>query len=200
MMSAMDTAGIEPGFADPVFDSQHTFRCILEAYGYVGRPQILSRAHTRIGPLDPATVAVCLTLTDLETPIWLDPASGSKAVRDFLAFHCGVPVTSAETSSFAVVCDPMSMPRLEQFALGTDIEPQTSTTVVIQLPAFDGGPSLRLRGPGIPGDIALAVAGLPSWFWEDWQANHELYPIGVDVLFTAGSSVIALPRSISVEF
>ncbi|MER8758052.1 phosphonate C-P lyase system protein PhnH [Mesorhizobium sp. M0976] len=199
-MSAMDTAGIESEFVDPVFDSQHTFRCILEAYGYVGRPQILSRANNRVGPLDAATVAVCLTLTDLDTPIWLDPASGSKAVRDFLAFHCGVAVTSAETSSFAVVCDPVSMPRLEQFALGTDIEPQTSTTVVIQLPAFDGGPAVRLRGPGIPRDIALAFAGLPSWFWEDWQANHELYPLGVDVLFTSGRSVIALPRSISVEF
>lgn len=198
-MSAIDTAGIEPGFSDPVFDSQHTFRCILEAYGYVGRPHILSRANTRMGPLDPSTVSVCLTLMDFETPIWLDPASDLKRVRDFLAFHCGVPVTSAEASSFAVICDPMSMPRLDQFAIGTDLEPQISATVVIQVPAFDGGPSVRLRGPGISCDISLAVGGLPPWFWEDWRANHELYPIGVDVLFTSERSVIALPRSISVE-
>ncbi|ASY73793.1 PhnH protein (plasmid) [Sinorhizobium fredii CCBAU 83666] len=136
---------------------------------------------------------------DFETPIWLDPAADSKRVRDFLAFHCGVPVTSAYASSFAVICDAMSMPHLDQFAAGTDLEPQSSATVVIQVPAFDGGPSVRLRGPGIPSDISLAIGGLPSWFWEDWHANHELYPIGVDVLFTAGSSVIALPRSISAE-
>ncbi|RWJ60456.1 MAG: phosphonate C-P lyase system protein PhnH [Mesorhizobium sp.] len=199
MMSAIDTAGIEPGFSDPVFDSQNTFRCILEAYGYVGLAQVLSRANTRIGPLDPSTVSVCLTLMDFETPIWLDQASDSKLVRDFLAFHCGVPVTSAEASSFAIVCDPISMPRLDQFAVGTNLEPQSSATIVLQVPTFDGGPSVRLRGPGIPGEISLAVDGLPSWFWEDWQANHELYPIGVDVLFTSGRSVIALPRSISVE-
>ncbi|WP_246696488.1 phosphonate C-P lyase system protein PhnH [Mesorhizobium sp. SARCC-RB16n] len=198
-MSAMETAGIEPGFRDPVFDSQHTFRCILDAFGYVGRAQVLSRANTRIGPLDPATIAVCLTLTDFETPIWLDPVADSKPVRDFLAFHCGVTVTSAEASSFAIVGNPASMPRLDQFALGTDLEPQCSTTLVIQVPAFDGGPLVRLRGPGIQSDISLAIPSLPSWFWEDWQANHELYPIGVDVLFTCGSSVLALPRSVSVE-
>ncbi|PST20763.1 phosphonate C-P lyase system protein PhnH [Mesorhizobium plurifarium] len=200
MIEVMDKAGIEPGFANPVFDSQDTFRRILDACAYVGRIQQLSCEAPAIGPLGPAAISVCLTLADFDTPIWLDPASDQKSVRDFLGFHCGVPFTGAvEASAFAVVTDPARMPRLTHFRVGTELEPQRSTTVLIQVPSFTGGPAVRWSGPGIQHDIAMTIDGLPAWFWEEWQGNHELYPLGVDVLFTSDRAVVALPRSISVE-
>ncbi|MES0037633.1 phosphonate C-P lyase system protein PhnH [Mesorhizobium sp. M0046] len=200
MIDVMDTAGIEPGFPNPVFDSQDTFRRILDAYAYVGRPQTLSCATTAIGPLGPASASICLTLADFETPIWLDPASNLKPVRDYLGFHCGVPFTgTAVTATFAVVADPAAMPPLAAFALGTELVPQGSTTVIIQVPSFSKGPSVRWSGPGIPDEISPAIEGLPTRFWDEWGANHELYPIGVDILFTCERSIVALPRSISVE-
>ncbi|MER9048064.1 phosphonate C-P lyase system protein PhnH [Mesorhizobium sp. M0923] len=200
MSRVMDTSTIEPGFASPVFGSQDTFRRILDAYAYVGRPQTLVPAATAVGPLDPATVSVCLTLADFETPIWLDLRSNLTSVRNYLGFHCRVPVVDGpERSAFAIVADPMAMPRLPKFCLGTELEPQASTTIVVQVPSFTGGLLARWRGPGIQHEISAAIEGLPSWFWEDWQLNQADYPIGVDVLFTSGNAVIALPRSISVE-
>ncbi|QRM33228.1 phosphonate C-P lyase system protein PhnH [Microvirga sp. VF16] len=200
MSSIMDTSGIQPGFTNPIFDSQDTFRRILDAYAYVGRPQTLGSEATAVGPLNPGTVSACLTLADFETPVWLDSRSNHGDVRNFLGFHCGTPfVDGAGEAAFAIVADPTTMPRLAEFHLGTELEPQTATTIVVQVPSFTGGPSVRWRGPGIQHEVSAAIEGLPSWFWEEWQLNQDCYPIGVDVLFTAGNAIIALPRSISVE-
>ncbi|MBP1884837.1 MULTISPECIES: phosphonate C-P lyase system protein PhnH [Sinorhizobium] len=200
MNSGMDTAGIKPGFTNPVFDSQDTFRRILDAYAYVGRPQTLGSVATAVGPLAPATVSACLTLADFETPVWLDSRSNRGDVRNYLGFHCGTPFANgADEAAFAIVADSTTMPRLAGFRLGTELEPQTSTTIVVQVPSFTDGPSVRWQGPGIQHEVSATIEGLPSWFWEEWQLNQELYPIGVDVLFTSGKAIIALPRSISVE-
>ncbi|APO70298.1 phosphonate metabolism protein PhnH 2 (plasmid) [Rhizobium gallicum] len=200
MSSIVDASGIEPGFANPIFDSQDTFRRILDAYAYVGRPQTLRSEATAVGPLAPATVSACLTLADFETPVWLDSRSDRGDVRNFLGFHCGAPfVDGSAEAAFAIVADPTTMPHLAEFHLGTELEPQTSTTIVVQVPSFTAGPPVRWRGPGIQHEASVAIEGLPSWFWEEWQLNQELYPIGVDVLFTSGNAIIALPRSISME-
>ncbi|WP_018097491.1 phosphonate C-P lyase system protein PhnH [Sinorhizobium meliloti] len=200
MSSVMDTSGIGPGFTNPIFDSQDTFRRILDACAYVGRPQKLGFVSTAVGPLASATLSACLTLGDFETPVWLDSRSDRIDVRNYLGFHCGTPfVDSAYEAAFAIVADPTTMPRLAEFHVGTELEPQTSTTIVVQVPSFTAGPAVRWRGPGIQHEASVAIEGLPSWFWEEWQLNQELYPVGVDVLFTSGNAIIALPRSISVE-
>ncbi|TCN27022.1 phosphonate C-P lyase system protein PhnH [Sinorhizobium americanum] len=200
MSSVMDTSGIGPGFTNPIFDSQDTFRRILDAYACVGRPQKLGFVSSAVGPLAPATVSACLTLADFETPVWLDCRCNRADVRNYLGFHCGTPFADgADEAVFAIVADPTTMPRLAEFQLGTELEPQTSTTIVVQVPSFIGGPPARWRGPGIQHEASVAIEGLPSWFWEDWQLTQDFYPIGVDVLFASDNAIIALPRSISVE-
>ena len=67
------------------------------------------------------------------------------------------------------------------------------------MPGLTGGPTRQWRGPGIDGRGAVAVAGLADDFWQDWAANHGLFPCGVDIVFTAGTELCVLPRSIAVE-
>ena len=56
-----------------------------------------------------------------------------------------------------------------------------------------------MRGPGIETRAAISIAGLPDSFWSEWAANHALFPCGVDLVFTSGADLLALPRSIVVE-
>ncbi len=47
---------------------------------------------------------------------------------------------------------------------------------------------MTIRPSGLPGDF-LAMA----------QANHEIFPLGVDILLVAGSHMVGLPRSTKLE-
>ena len=122
-----------------------------------------------------------------------------RAIHDFLRFHAGAPIApSREAACFAVLPGDASR-ALDGFALGTDAYPDRSATLVIEVPDLRDGAATRWRGPGIDGHTSVAIAGLAEDFWHDWAANHGLFPCGVDLVFTAGTELCALPRSIAVE-
>ena len=190
------SAGVSlPGFADPVRDAQSTFRAVLDAMARPGRLHHAGQNLTAPAPLDRATAAVLLTLIDNETPLWVD--STAAAARDWLAFHCGAAMTDAPgDATFALA---LSMPNLEELPSGTHEVPESSVTLILQVPALGIGTRYRLSGPGLRVPAPLAVTGLPEDFAHIWQANHALYPRGIDVVLCAGTTLTALPRSVTIE-
>lgn len=191
---------LEPGFPDPVLDAQAVFRAILQATAYPGRIISLGKDYPAPRPLAAATAAVCLTLVDVDTPTWLDRQTASSATAAWLRFHCAPPlVPEAATARFALITDAAQMPRLFEFHPG-DIEyPERSATIIVQVPSLISGASKSWSGPGIETNFAVGIDGLPFWFWSDRDMNSELYPRGVDVIFTSGNSMVALPRTTLVE-
>ena len=94
-------------------------------------------------PLAPGAAALALSLCDFETPLWLDPALSTEAVRDYLRFHTGAPIVAA-----AEPPSPFSRGRsrgldLAAFSLGSLEYPDRSATLIVQLrslaPAAAGG-------------------------------------------------------------
>jgi len=193
-------ASLKHGFADPVFDAQAVFRASLLATAYPGRMVPLDRTLAAPGPLSPATAALCLTLMDFETPAWLDRQTASGEAAAWLRFHSGLPVTDDPMAAhFAVVTDPLTMPRLFKFFSGDVEYPDRSATLIVQVASFTDGPMTTWTGPGIKTSATVGIGGLPFWFWSDWDLNRELYPRGIDVLFTNGNALVGLPRTITVE-
>lgn len=192
--------GIEAGFAEPVLDSQEAFRVVLSALSRPGRIERLSRLPEGPAGLAPATAAIALCLFDFDTPVWLDTACDESASEVFLRFHCGCPIVDEPgEAAFAVIGNVAAMPRTSAFNQGDVLYPDTSTTVIVQVPSLDGGPRVVLRGPGIADRQAIAPAGLPGGFWSDWAENRALYPQGVDVLMVSGDAVLGLPRTAVAE-
>ena len=188
----------EPGFADPVFDAQASFRALLDALARPGRIATLVAPLSAAAPLSPAATALALTLCDHDTPVWLDAAAANAA--GFLRFHCGCSIVDEPAgATFAFVAAPGAMPSLHAFSIGEDRYPETATTVVIDVPSLAGGPAVRLSGPGIETTALVAPRGLPDGFWMQMAANRALFPLGVDVVLTAGDRAIGLPRSVKVE-
>lgn len=198
------SAPLPNGFASPVFDSQANFRALLEATAYPGRIVTLPRLPEGLAEglvrLSPAAAALCLTLADLDTTLWLDQAAATDRTLAFLRFHCGAPILSShERADFALVARPLAMPRLITFNCGEPEYPDRSATLIIDVPSLAGGPPARWRGPGIETCREVAIAGLADGFWRQWAQIRLLYPLGVDLIFTCGEALIALPRSIAVE-
>jgi len=189
-----------PGLADPTLDSQRIFRSVLEAISRPGRIVDVPSTIQPPAPLHPATAAVCLTLLDFDTPLWLDDAAARPEVIEWLKFHCSMPlVTEPAAAQFALVSDVERMPALGAFNAGTAEHPERSATVIVQVWALIGGTGRRLRGPGIADEVRLDVAGVPAPFWAWVSDNHALFPRGVDLFMSAGRVIAALPRATRVE-
>ena len=190
---------IAPGLADPPHDSQRLFRAVLDAFSHPGRIITLPEAPTGVGPLSHAATAFVLTLVDRDTPLWLEPAFDVAAVRDFVRFHTGAQIAAREADALFAVLAPDRRPLLDGFAIGTDPYPDRSATLVLEVPSLAGGAVRTIRGPGIATRAEISIAGLPDSFGNEWAANHALFPCGVDLVFTCGANLLALPRSIVVE-
>ena len=188
------------GFADPVLDSQATFRAVLAAMAEPGRIVPLAPRCEAPEPLRPAIAALALTLLDYDTPVWLDGAADTPAVSGWLALHTGAPAARhAGAARFAIVADAAGLPPLTDFDPGDPQWPDRSATLLVQVAGLDGGPVVRLRGPGIRTSAGLAVAGLAGGFWRQWRELRALHPCGVDVVFAGPEGLAALPRSIDAE-
>ncbi|SKA27158.1 alpha-D-ribose 1-methylphosphonate 5-triphosphate synthase subunit PhnH [Enhydrobacter aerosaccus] len=191
--------GLAPGLADPAHDSQRLFRAILDAFAHPGRIVALPEAPAAVAPMSQAATAFILTLIDRDTPLWLAPSFDTPAVRDFVRFHTGAALVAFEADALFGLASTERCPLFDGFPIGNDAYPDRSATVVVEVPSLRGGPSLTLRGPGIDGQAQMAIPGLTDDFVQERAANHALFPCGVDLVFTAGSELLALPRSIVVE-
>lgn len=190
---------LAPALADPVHDSQRVFRAILEAMSRPGR--IVSVPGSPVGPgiPGPAATALLLTLADRDSPVWLAEGIDSGDLRDFLRFHAGCAITPERGEATFAVATAADVTCFDGFNIGTDAFPDQATTLLLEVPALEGGPVRTWRGPGIETAQPVAIDGIDPGFWSAWTANHALFPCGIDVVFSAGNRLCALPRSIAVE-
>jgi alpha-D-ribose 1-methylphosphonate 5-triphosphate synthase subunit PhnH len=196
---AHDDTLIGAGFADPVFQSQGAFRALLAALAEPGLARDVGHAVDEPAGLEPATAVALLTLADYETPIWLPAALRDGPAGAWLRFHCGAAlVDDPAKAAFAVIDGAATEPKLAAFNAGDDQFPDRSTTVLVQCAGLDGGETVTLEGPGIPGRRSIAPAGLRPGFWAEVEENAAVYPLGVDLLLVHGAQALGLPRSTQI--
>jgi len=196
----MDTV-LEGGFADPVLQSQTTFRAVMDALANPGTARKVMAADSIGGILTGEMVSVLLTLVDHDTSIWLDDALRSNApVLDFVNFHTGATlVDEPGKAAFAFATSAAHLPPLDKFNLGTQEYPDRSTTIVLAVGSLSGGEELITRGPGIKDHGHFGPVGLPGDFTAQWADNRALFPRGVDLLLVADEQVMGLPRSTRIS-
>jgi alpha-D-ribose 1-methylphosphonate 5-triphosphate synthase subunit PhnH len=183
------------GYADPVHDSQSTFRAIMRA---MARPGSVERVIPDFAPpasLAPAAAAVCLTLADFETPLWLSPSLAADGEAGaYLRFHTGAPSSTPSGAAFALV-HPRDGVDLGDLAQGTAEYPDRSTTLILLCDGLDTAGPLTLAGPGIRGTRRFGFAPMPDDFLQQWARNRSGFPLGVDIILAAGDRIACLPRT-----
>lgn len=192
-------AAMLPGFDDPVAGAQAVFRSVLHALSHPGRIVELTPACGVPPGLSPAMTAVLLALADGDAPLWLPPGASGDVAR-FLRFHTGSRVMGRPAmATFVAIPAGFPMPELADLNPGDPSYPDRSATLVLEVQSLRDGTPYTLSGPGIPDTQALAIQGLPPDFPVQWQANHERFPLGVDVLLTSGRLLCGLPRTCRME-
>ncbi|CAI1701901.1 phosphonate C-P lyase system protein PhnH [Serratia proteamaculans] len=186
------------GFAQPIEQSQQAFRLILKALSEPGHIVTLPDSPAW-GALNAASTAALLTLADQETPIQLCLALESEQVLTNIRFHSGAPLANnAEEVCFAVFDAQLQAADLQALPHGSEISPEFSTTVVIQLDSLDQGTALRLTGPGIEQQRVISPS-LPPVLLDYLINRPQRFPLGLDFLLTCGERLLALPRTTHVE-
>ncbi|TCT44985.1 phosphonate C-P lyase system protein PhnH [Martelella mediterranea] len=187
------------GFDNPVFDSQSVFRAVMDGMAEPGTIRQIEAETLAPEPVGPAMSAVLLALADADTPVWLTSTLSATALKSWLSFHCGAKETEEKAlAGFAVIEKNAAIPSFELFATGSQEYPDRSTTLIIELPSFEGGETITLSGPGISGTRAIAPQGLPPHFLARWAGNRASFPRGIDIIFTCGRQLFCLSRSTTI--
>jgi alpha-D-ribose 1-methylphosphonate 5-triphosphate synthase subunit PhnH len=186
----MDGATLSGGFADPPRDAAHAFRAAMTAMARPGRILAIAGA-TAPAPVSPAAATLLLVLCDPDTPVWLAPSHDSPSLRAWLTFHTGAPLSPPAACRFALGNWPALMP-LDRFPIGTPEYPDRSATLIVERPSLanDGA---RLTGPGIRDNAHLDLPDNAAL-----ARNTALFPLGLDLFFTSGAQLAALPRSTGI--
>jgi alpha-D-ribose 1-methylphosphonate 5-triphosphate synthase subunit PhnH len=214
-----------PAFASPVFDSQRTFRELLQAMARPAAPRLLPVLPPAPAPISPAAMAIVLTLCDATTSVWLQRPT-DEAVRH-VRFHAGLRIVEQpHEADFAVITDAASMPPLDAFAHGDLRYPDRSASLIVQVSSMNASPCSQgeagrgrsdasssqdrltppqpspasrggsaFVGPGIRDAQSLVIDGLPNDFWRQRAALSAQLPLGIDLFFVAAQHVVALPRT-----
>ena len=184
----MNFSSLSPGFASSL-DAQACFRAVLAAFATPGMAVTLPVALTPPPGVSSAAAAVALTLVDAQTSV-----AAPELAHDWLAFHTGARLVAAEEADFVMADTPLKLGSLRQ---GTDIAPEDSATLILDLPCLAGS-EFRLSGPGLREPVTVTLPLSPA-FLADWRAQAHTAPRGVDVLLCAGTKMLALPRSLRIE-
>ncbi len=178
------------GLADPPRDAARAFRAALTALARPGTPVTIEGALPP-APLSVAAGTLLLTLADGTTPVHLAPSLDRPAIRDWLTFHCGAPLSGPSEAAFAVGPWAELQP-VSRFAIGTPEYPDRSVTLIVEGP-WGAESNARLTGPGIATET---LAWLPEI--AAFAANRRAYPLGFDTYLTDGARLLGLPRSTTV--
>ncbi|MGR3493810.1 phosphonate C-P lyase system protein PhnH [Citreimonas sp.] len=186
----MDAATLQGGFATPSVEAAHAFRAVMEAMARPGTIHPVAGAKPP-APLSAAAGAVLLTLCDGDTPVHLAGAVDCDAVRAWIAFHTGAPLTGPAECAFAVG-DWASLQPLDRFPPGTPEYPDRSATLIVERGTLEAE-GARLTGPGIRDAAALSLPETTAF-----RANAARFPLGLDFVLTCGDRLAALPRTTTV--
>ena len=173
---------------DPVHDTQAVHRALVKAFSFPGTAVSIagpaSRAPDR--SLPGALAAVALTLLDPETTCW--------CAQPGLTDLTGSPGRPQDAAAFVFLSSPEEWAQAFLHARrGTLADPHLGATLVGWTPDSCPEQVWRASGPGleVPGDLSLPAGA--------WVAARNLacaeFPLGVDLVWVRGDSVVALPRT-----
>ena len=192
---------ISAGFAKTHEASQGIFRQVLRSMSRPGlivdiNPPVSASLCTKAS----AAGSILLALMDSDSSLNISKNLQSSAWPKFLKFHTGCILSETYAgSNFIWINDLKNLPSLHECDLGSETFPESCTTLLLDVQAFQvtqsGTDSTSWTGPGISETISVDIAGVGASFWEERRLIRDVYPRGIDVIFCSANQIVSLPRS-----
>jgi len=167
--------------------SRETFLALMWALSYPGRiHQLPNGVH--------AFSLIAETLLDLETSYFTPDESFQRSL-----VSTGAHARSASDAAYHFYehITETSLSDIRQASVGTMLYPDTAATLITGC-SLNSGVEFVLSGPGVNGQQAIQIGGLPDAFWTLRETACK-FPLGWDVFLVDGQQVIGLPRSTRME-
>jgi alpha-D-ribose 1-methylphosphonate 5-triphosphate synthase subunit PhnH len=199
----------EIGF-DEVFDSQATFRALLDSMSRPGKICHLPLRPYQAPPngLCPPALTILKTLCDHRVSFSLGVGNETPELIRYLEVNLATPFQPVEKADYVLFDGAGFDARFSRLNCGSLEFPEKSATALIcvtRLSAGQGereGPScsLVLTGPGVKEKARLSAAGLDPGYVTERQKTIRYFPMGVDLfLVDSEGKVAGIPRTSAVE-
>ena len=176
-----------PPYTAAEAQSRETFLALMWALSYPGRIYQLPASGESFA-------LIAETLLDLDTS-YFTPDESLQPVLARTGAH--ERSTSDAAYHFYAQVTENTLPHIKEANIGTMLYPDTGATLVIGC-QIGSGTEFVLSGPGVNGQQAVQIGGLPDAFWELRDSTCK-YPLGWDVFLVDGKQVVGLPRSTRIE-
>jgi alpha-D-ribose 1-methylphosphonate 5-triphosphate synthase subunit PhnH len=192
---------------DEVFDSQATFRVLLDSMSRPGSLGSLPARHYPSAPqgfCSPA-LSILKTMCDHRVCFSVGSSADRREWVDYLALNLSTPFRPVEEADYVLFVGESFEKDFTRLKRGTLEYPERSSTALVCVQRLSdtgaaGGRTLRVSGPGVKGAIMLTVGGLDARYLEERSAANRFYPLGIDLLFVDPDGRVAgLPRTSVVE-
>lgn len=177
-------------------DAQRDFTTLLDV---LARPGKIGRLQVPAGV--PAAALAACGLVDVEVELRVLTGDDTEGQDWGEAVHAATsaPRSELEFARTVLALRPVTADEVAQLPRGDALNPERGARLfatVDELTPGDGPLTLRLTGPGVPGERLLGVRGLPAAVFEALATANSGFPLGVDTFLVAGDGAVAgLPRS-----
>lgn len=190
---------------DQVHDLQQVYRKLLHSMSRPGTISSIQKNAERVDynlPCYEATLLSAMTLLDAEVTFHILSENRQDLIEKISEYTLArfAPIDKAD---FVIVLredtEAAIQQALEQCKDGNLIDPQQSSTWIVESSLLSNNGELTLTGPGIQHTAQLDT----SFSTALWQARNERtkeYPIGIDLIFAdEASQIVCIPRTSSVK-
>lgn len=186
---------------DTVHDVQRSFRGLVRAFSFPGRPVDLADQALRLAPrvgdpgVNPALALGAAVLVDQDASY---AVVGHAGLASFLVEWSSSAPCDLSSAALVVVADfddPALADVLDRVDRGTLTDPHRGATVLVGVVDLDVGTPWTWTGPGLEGPTLGTLPTGQAWVAARNRATHE-FPLGIDLaFFDLRGRVVALPRT-----
>ncbi len=194
---------------DDVFDSQATFRVLLDSLSRPGTVGILPSRRYQSLPKGfcPPALSILKTMCDHRVSFSVGSSDQRPDWVRYLEINLSTPFQKVEEADYVIFQGDRFDADFTRLNHGTLEFPEYSATALICVGRLsdEGEPGrpgceLRLSGPGVRDLALLSVTGLDVRYIEERSRTNMFYPMGVDIfLVDSDGRVSGIPRTSAVE-